>query len=62
MDKIEELMKQADYWLNNPELQHRITGREITFIASVHLQYRQGKKLSLKQLQYVEAILRKHSK
>lgn len=57
-----DIMAAADYWLNHPETQHRITGREITFVASVHLQFRQGKKISSKQKRYVTAILAKHSK
>jgi hypothetical protein len=57
-----DIMAAALYWLEHPETQQRITGREIGFIASVHLQYRQGKKISTTQKRYVTAILAKHSK
>lgn len=60
--ETQDIMNAAAYWLEHPEVQHRITGSEINFIASVHLQYRQGKKISTKQKRYVVALLAKHSK
>jgi hypothetical protein len=60
--ETQDVMNAAGYWLAHPETQHRITGREINFIASVHLQYRQGKKISSKQKRYVVALLAKHSR
>jgi hypothetical protein len=60
--ELEQLMSKAWHWLITPEIQKKITGREIGFIASVHLQYRQGKKISIKQKQYVTAILLRHTK
>lgn len=60
--ETDDIMKAAEYWLAHPEVQQRITGREINFIASVHLQYRQGKKISTKQRRYVVALLAKHSR
>jgi hypothetical protein len=57
-----DIMAAALYWLEHPETQQRITGRELGFVASVHLQYRQGKKISTTQKRYVTAILAKHSK
>ena len=60
--EIQDIMAAALHWLEHPETQHRITGREIGFVASVHLQYRQGKKISTKQKRYVTALLAKHSK
>jgi hypothetical protein len=60
--ETQDIMAAALYWLEHPETQQRITGREISFIASVHLQYRQGNKISAKQKRYVVALLAKHSK
>lgn len=60
--ETKDIMSAALYWLEHPEIQQRITGREISFIASVHLQYRQGNKISTKQKRYVTALLAKHSK
>ena len=57
-----DVMAAALHWLTHPECQHRITNREIQFVASVHLQFRQGKKISTTQKRYVVAILEKHSK
>lgn len=57
-----ELMSKAWTWLTTPEIQKKITGREIGFIASVHLQYRQGRQISTKQKDYVRALLIRHTK
>jgi hypothetical protein len=60
--ETDEIMAAALYWLEHSETQHRVTGREIGFVASIHLQYRQGNKISSKQKRYVVALLAKHSK
>lgn len=60
--ETDEIMKAALYWLEHPETQRRITGRELSFVANVHLQYRQGNKISAKQKRYVVALLARHSK
>jgi hypothetical protein len=55
-----ELMADALKWLTTPELQYQVTERPLSFVASVHRQYRTNNKISAKQRTYVIAILNKH--
>jgi hypothetical protein len=57
----EELMQAAQTWLDTPELQKNPNYRVIGFIANVCLYWRQNKKISQKQRDYVMALLRKHT-
>jgi hypothetical protein len=57
----EELMKFAHEWLDTPSMQRNPDWRSIGFIANVCLHWRQHNKISVKQRDYVDAILRKHT-
>ena len=57
----ELLMAQAQHWLDTPLIQKNPNYRVIGFIANVCLYWRQNKKISAKQRDYVIALLRKHT-
>lgn len=58
----EELMAEAQLWLDTPSMQNRINGRVISFIADICRHWRVEKYISLKQRAYVVALLNKHTK
>lgn len=54
----DELYAKANTWLNDPTKQNwKTKEREITFVASLMLQVRQGKRLSDRQKDYLYAIM-----
>ena len=57
----ELLMAQAQHWLDTPDIQRNVSWRSIGFIANVCLYWRQHKKISAKQRDYVVALLDKHT-
>lgn len=58
----EELMNQAQLWLDTPEIQRNPNHRTINFIADVCRHWRSEKYISLKQRAYIEALLNKHTR
>lgn len=58
----DDLMKDLDRWLTTPELQHRPNSELISFLASIHRQWRTNKKISERQRNYTCALLNKHWK
>lgn len=55
-----ELMDDLDRWLNTPALQFRPNAGLISFLASVHRNWRTYGKISVKQRNYTVALLNKH--
>lgn len=56
----DELMKDLERWLNTPELQHKPNAGLISFLASVHRNWRIKNRISTKQRNYTVALLNKH--
>ncbi|CAB4154877.1 hypothetical protein UFOVP647_37 [uncultured Caudovirales phage] len=57
----ELLMAQAQHWLDTPEVQKNPNYRVVGFIANICLYWRQNKKITSKQRDYVNALLTKHT-
>jgi hypothetical protein len=57
----EELMAFCQEWLDTPSLQKNPHWRPIGYIADVCRYWRTKKSITVKQRQYVEAILSKHT-
>lgn len=61
MPTDEELMQTTQQWLDTPRLQRNPNYRVIGFLANVCLYWRQNKKITPRQRDYVQALLRKHT-